>query len=119
MALYNLKEFQTLVISSNWSYFNERRAFKSLDNLDWNDDDLAKLLCGIKETDFKKTFPKCIIHDFPGEEFVDADQYVVYWDEDTDTSCGNIHKATVSLSVKIAIITTSAGQIAGVVSFHP
>jgi hypothetical protein len=118
MALYPLQDFQALVASTKWCYLNERRAFRALDNLGWTDDDLAKLLCGINPSDFQKTVPNCAIQDFPGEDLVNADQYAVYWDEDTGTSCGDIYKATVSLSVKIAIMTTPDGQSAGVVTFH-
>jgi len=76
------------------------------------------MLCRMTQNDFQKVAPNCKINEFPGEDFVDADQYEVHWDEETGTSCGNLFRATVSLSLKIAIMTTPDGQQAGVVTLH-
>jgi hypothetical protein len=118
MALYHLQDFQELVASSKWCCLNKRRAFRTLDKLGWSDDDLAKMLCSMRPNDFQKIVPKCKVNDFPGEDYVDADQYEVHWNEEVAASCGNLMDATVSLSLKIAIVTGLDGQKAGVVTFH-
>lgn len=118
MALYSLEDFKSLVLSSRWRYLNENRAFRSLDKLDWKDDNFVQVLNGLHQNDFQKTVPKCRINDFVGVDYVDADQYEIHWDEDAGIRQPYSTNMTISLSLKIAIITNPQGQLAGVVTFH-
>ncbi|SHN93253.1 hypothetical protein BHECKSOX_2357 [Bathymodiolus heckerae thiotrophic gill symbiont] len=120
MARYNLDEFKSLVNSSKLRFLNTRRTTSSLDKLEWSNEDLARMLCGMHSNDFQKTVPKCRINDCPGHEYeyVDADQYEIHWNEDTRTRSNHPNYPAVSLSLKIAIIITPDGQSAGLVTFH-
>lgn len=118
MALYPLEEFKSLVLSSNWTFLNEERPFRTLEKLDWNKDNLAQVLNGLHQDDFQKTVPKCKINNFVSEDFVIADQYEVHWDENEGARQPYQTNTTVSLSLKIAIMTNSEGQLAGIVTFH-
>lgn len=118
MALYQLDDFKRLVGSDNWCYFNRRRAIGTLDKLEWEDDYFLLVLCNLTEDDFQKTAPTCKIEDYPFAEYVDADQYEIHWDEENRVRRTSLVGATVSLSLKIAIITNEQGQIAGLVTLH-
>ncbi|MFZ1547609.1 MAG: hypothetical protein WAT12_11010 [Candidatus Nitrotoga sp.] len=119
MALYPLEDFKLLIASSNWSYFNERRPFKHLDKLSWNNDDLKDVLCSLDpEEDFRKTFQNQEVNDLPGISFVHADHYVIHWDMDDWVRRRYASKSTIELSLKIAIVENATGQLAGVVTFH-
>lgn len=118
MALYSLNEFQSLVAASKWTYLNERRAFKHLDKLNWGNEDLAIMLCGLQAENFRKTFKNNKINDFPGQDYVDADHFVVHWDMDEHIRRKYPTDSTLELSVKIAILTDASGNVAGVVDFH-
>lgn len=119
MALYVLQDFQNLVASSKWSYLNKRRAHNNLDKLDWSDVDLARLLSSLSPNDFQKTVLNCKINDFPGQDYIDADQYEIHWNEITSNREPNsTRNGTFSLSLKIAIMNIEQNQSAGVVTFH-
>ena len=120
MAIYNLEEFQTLVLSSKLEFLNVRRTTNNLDKLDWDNNKLKKMLCGMNSDDFQKTVKNCKINDCPSAEYVDADQYEVHWDEDAciRRNRNDLARSTVSLSLKIAIITLDDGELAGLVTFH-
>lgn len=119
MPLYNLQEFQQMVHADRWGYFNIRRPHANLDKLGWSDEYLARVLCGLDEQrDFQKTVPNCAVNDLEGHEFLDADQYKLYWDEVQGVGCIEPDQATVCLSLKIAIIQDEDGSWAGVVTFH-
>lgn len=118
MALYHLNDFKELLASDNWCYFNRRRAIGTLDTLEWEDDYFLTVLDGLTEDDFQKTVANCKIEDYPFAEYVDADQYEIHWDVDEHARRQFITDSTVSLSLKIAVITNEHGQIAGVVTFH-
>lgn len=118
MAIYHLKDFKNLLTSDNWSYFNRRRSIATLDKLDWSDDYFLTFLNGLVEEDFQKTVTNCKIEDYPFAEYVDADQYEIHWDVDEHVRRQSITGSTLSLSLKIAIITNDHGQIAGIVTIH-
>lgn len=118
MALYPLEDFKSLILSSSWRYLNENRAFRTLDKLDWNDNNLVQMLNGLHPNDYQKTVQNCKINDFVNADFVDADQYEIHWDEETGIRHPAPTNTTISLSLKIAIMTNSQGQLAGVVTFH-
>lgn len=119
MALYRLEEFQNLVTTSNWCYLNERRPFKHLDKLGWEDSDLVDVLCSLHpQEDFRKTFQNCEINDYPGLNYIHADHYVIHWDMDEWVRRKYPTKSTLELSIKIAILQNSEGQLAGLVTFH-
>lgn len=118
MALYSLVDFKKLLASENWSYFNRRRAIGTLDNLNWADKYFLTVLNSLTEDDFQKTVATCKIEDYPFAEYVDADQYEIHWDEEEHVRRPSLVNSTLSLSLKIAIITNDHGQIAGVVTLH-
>lgn len=118
MALYSLDDFKKLLASENWSYFNRRRAIGTLDNLNWADKYFLTVLNSLTEDDFQKTVATCKIEDYPFAEYVDADQYEIHWDEEEHVRRPSLVNSTLSLSLKIAIITNDHGQIAGVVTLH-
>lgn len=119
MALYPLNEFKSLVASSNWSYFNERRPHKTLDELGWEDDYFIRVLYGLSEDDFQKTVKDRKINNYPHQDIVDADQYEIHWDIKNCVGRKDPTNSTISLSLKIAIITNQFGRIAGIVSLKP
>lgn len=126
MAIYSLEDFKSLVISEKWTYFNENRAFKHLNKLNWGDGELANVLCSLdSREDFRKSFTDQIVNDLPGKETVHADHYVINWDIEEWTRKSyewvrrnNYPISTVELSIKIAIVQNETGQLAGVVNFH-
>lgn len=115
---HDLLVFQNLVKSSEWSYLNERRAFSTRDKLNWADGDVADMLCGLLPADHQKTVHDCVVNDLPGCELVTADQYMIFWHEETKTRRPSFEGGVLELSLKIAIFTDSAGQAAGLVTFH-
>lgn len=115
---YDLNVFQGLVKSSQWCYLNERRAFNTLDNLVWTDDDVADMLCGLLPVDFQKIVENCTVNDFPGCELMTADQYRILWHEATKTRRSIFSSGVIELSLKIAIFTDNDGEAAGLVTFH-
>ena len=117
MALYQLTDFKKLLGSDNWTYFNRRRAIGTLDKLEWEDEYFLTVLSSLTDNDFQKTVLTCKIEDYPFAEYVDADQYEIHWNEESHIRT-TLEHATVSLSLKIAIITNRHGQIAGVVTLH-
>lgn len=119
MALYNLNEFKSLLASGNWMYFNERIPHKTLDNLSWDDDYLIQVLSGLSASDFQHTVNDCKIENYPYADIVDADQYELFWDTDNHVRQTSINNKTISLSLKIAIISNEHGRISGIVTFKP
>jgi len=117
-SLYDLAHFRKLVENGEWGYLNERRPKRTRDKLDWTDEDVSEFLCGITEQSYTKTVQNRRVTDFPGHEFVDADQYEVHWDEANKISRGQATSQTITFSVKIAIVEDAEGQVAGVVTFH-
>lgn len=117
--LYDLTAFQALVLSSDWCYLNERRAFRTKDKYGWTDEDIADILCALIEADFDKSVPNCKINEHPKLDYVDADQYRIYWDEVARCRRSQHGSSTVELSLKIAIVTDADGKAAGLVTLHP
>ena len=118
MALYSLNDFQTLVSASAWDYLNLYRATQTLDILSWANADLEELLLALHTDDFQKTVPNCKINDFENQDYVDADQYEIHWDETNCARCAYPSNKTLSFSLKIAIVTSLQGPLSGLVTFH-
>ena len=116
--LYCLEFFKTQLRIDQWQLFNERRASENMDKLDWSFHDLKKMLLGMRTFCFQKTVPNCTVNDLYGYETLDSDQYCVYWDEETSQCTRDYSSATVSLSLKIAVIEDDEGSLSGVVTFH-
>lgn len=89
-----------------------------MDKLDWNDNNLVQMLNGLHPNDYQKTVRNCKINDFVDADLVDADQYEIHWDEEAGIRHPKSTDTTISLSLKIAIMTNPQGQLAGVVTFH-
>lgn len=89
-----------------------------MDKLGWESEDLKRMLYALEAADFQKTVPNCRIHDLPGYDFIDADQYAIYWDETAGMRRNEPLPGTVALSMKIAIVTDEDGTCAGIVTFH-
>jgi len=119
MALYQLDEFKSLLASDNWAYFNRRLPIQTLDNLGWEDSDLLTMLFGLSDNDFQHTVPKCKIENYPHADYVDADQYEIYWDTENLVRQTLITETTLCMSLKIAIITNKYGRISGLVTLKP
>jgi hypothetical protein len=117
--LYELITFQGLVLSGEWCYLNERRVSRTKDNYSLSDEDIAEILCSLTEADFDKQVLNCAINEHPGLRYVDADQYRIFWDLDAGVRRSKSSSATVELSLKIAIVLDSDGQVAGLVTLHP
>lgn len=126
MAIYSLDDFNLLIQSGDWIFFNVRRPRKHLDSLDWSDEELTDVLHSLKTEDFKKSVNDQIVSNLPGIETVDADTYGMHWDCEewvrrsyAWVSGHNFPITTVELYFKIAIVPNGTGRLAGVVSFHP
>lgn len=117
--LYCLEFFKEQIRNDRWGIFNTRRTERSLDTLDWDYNTLRILLLNLQTFSFQKTVSNCTVNDLDGYEELDSDQYCVCWDEDNSVSVREISKATVILSLKIAVIEDSEGVLSGVVTFHP
>ena len=115
---HDLLAFQNLVEAGEWSYLNERRAFNTRDKLNWVDGDVAEMLCGLLPADHQKVVLNCAVNDLPGCDFVTADQYSIFWNEETKTRRSGIGEGIIELSLKVAIFVDSNGQGAGLVTFH-
>jgi hypothetical protein len=118
MAIYNLEEFQILVKATRWHYLNERRTFKHLDKLNWSDEEFTIMLSSLTVKDFKKSFQNNKVNDYPGLDYVDADQFVIHWDMDEHVRKDRASDSTMELSMKIAIIRDTLGNLSGIVDFH-
>jgi len=119
MALYSLERFKCLLRAGEWDYLNRKRTFKNLDKLEWQDSDLLTMLYALNgTTHFQKTVRNCKVNDCSCQDYVDADQYEIHWDEQKSIARGQPMRGTVSLSLKIAILNDSNGEFAGVVVFH-
>jgi hypothetical protein len=118
MALYSLEVFKELLLASSWCYLNEKRAFDTLDKLGWDHDNLLQVLSQLHKEDFQKTVPNCKINDYIGVDYVPADQYEIHWDEEGNFRRPISTRTTTSLSLKIAIMTNTEGQAAGLVTIH-
>lgn len=118
MPLYDLSAFQDLVREGDWDYLNTTRPEQTKDKLGWGDEQVATMLCGLSGGDFQKTVPKCKVHRLFGEEFIDADQYEIHWDEYAGTRRPRPGSGTISLSLKIAIAADASGNFAGLVTLH-
>lgn len=89
-----------------------------MDKLDWDNQHLHDLLCQLNENDFQKTVPNCKINGIINQDYIDADQYEIFWDEETRTRQQSISSSTTSLSLKIAVYTTPEGDKAGLITMH-
>ena len=125
MAIYQLSEFQSLVASNRWAFLNNTRPKKHLNILGWDNNNLAEILCRLEANDFRKTFKNQIVNNLPGVNTIDADHYVVNWDIDNWVRRSHqwvqghpISPSIIELSIKIAIVETSNGSLAGLVTFH-
>jgi hypothetical protein len=119
MALYQLDEFKQLLASDNWCYFNRRLPIQTLDNLGWEDSDLLTMLFGLTDDDFQHTVENCKIENYLHADYVDADQYEIYWDTEELVRQTLITNTTLCMSLKIAIIKNEYGRICGIVSLKP
>ena len=118
MPLYDLEAFKTLVREGEWAYLNERRPFRTKDKLGWNDDDVAEMLCGLSANDFQKAVPNCTVTCFPTCDLVDADQYEIHWDDSEKVRKSMPTLGTISLSLKLALVSDVDGAFAGLVTLH-
>lgn len=118
LPTYCLKYFQSKVLEGKWKLFNRRRAEDALDDLKWTPDNLKEMLLGMTGG-FQKTFKNATVNDLAGYRSIDADQYIVHWDEDRKVALPTERGASVSLSLKIAIKIDDPDDISGVVTFHP
>lgn len=117
--LYDLANFQALVRDNQWCYLNERRPKNTCEKYDLTNDDVEQLLCALTPDDFQKTVPNCRVENaFRGCDYVDADQYSIYWHEDSKRRRSFFTRETIDFSLKIAIVTDSNGDVAGLVTFH-
>lgn len=115
---HDLLVFQNLVKTGEWGYLNERRAFNTRDKLNWMDEDVAEMLCGLLPDDHQKVVHNCAVNNLPGCDLVTADQYLIFWDEETKKRRSGNGQGIIELSLKIAIFADSNGQGAGLVTFH-
>lgn len=119
MRYCSLEEFKALVRDGNWVYLNERRAFNTKEKLGWTDNEVAEVLLGLDgEKNFQKSVKECKVNDFPGQEFIDSDQYEIHWNEVERVGKREPMRGTVSLSMKIAVAEDADGFFAGLVTFH-
>jgi hypothetical protein len=119
MAYCSLEEFKTLVREGSWAYLNERRAFKTKEKLGWSDNDVAEMLLGLNgQKDFQKSVSNRRVNDFPGHEFIDADQYEIHWHVEERVGKSGPMPGTISLSLKISVAADADGRFAGLVTFH-
>jgi hypothetical protein len=117
--LYDLANFQALVRDSQWGYLNERRPKNTCETYGLTDDDVEKILCALIPKDWQKTVPDCRVENaFNGCYFVNADQYSINWHEESKTRRSVWSNETIDFSLKIAIVTDSKGDVAGLVTFH-
>lgn len=124
-ALYDLTVLQTLIGTGDWDYLNERsdrqwlgHAKKTLEKLEWDEADLVEVLRELTPEDWQKTVPDCAIHNLPGVEFIDADQYEIHWDEYENCRRGVWTGNCTSLSLKLALVRDASGEYAGLVTLH-
>jgi hypothetical protein len=117
LPTYCLKYFQEKVRQGKWSLFNRRRAEDELEDLKWSPQDLQDMLLGMKGG-YQKTFKNATVNDLPGYRSIDADQYIVYWNEEKKVALSSERGASVSLSLKIAIKEDEPDDVSGVVTFH-
>ena len=118
-AAYCLQEFKNLISEGHWGYFDKRMAYKTLDDLDWENEQLVEVLGRLDSDDYQKTFPDCEVHNLPGQLTIHGDQYGIYWHPETKTRRRGPEDGTLALSLKIAIATRSNGICAGIVTLHP
>lgn len=119
MHCCSLDEFKTLVREGNWAYLNERRAFKTKEKLGWTDDNVAEVLLALNERqDFQKSVSDRKVNDFPGHDFIDADQYEIHWHEEEKVGKRGPMPGTVSLSLKITVAEDADSRFAALVTFH-
>lgn len=118
VPLYCIEFFKQHLKDGNWQLFNKIRVVRALRDLDWDADDMKAVLLSIKSGCFQKTVPDRIVTDLPGYDTVVADQYLVHWDEDEKKCVSDYHLATVSFSLKVAVISDDLGELSGVVTFH-
>lgn len=115
---YCLSYFKQFVAKGDWYFFNDTRVLRNLDKLDWNHDDLAKVLMGLHSRHCQKNVSNCIVNELDGYETIDSDQYEVHWDHDENRAKPYPQTGTVSLSLKISIVDDDCGEACGVVTFH-
>jgi hypothetical protein len=115
---YELSVFQELVRAESWGYLNEARPRRTKEKLQWSDDEVAALLCGLVAGDFQRSVPDCEVHDCGELEYVTADQYRIFWDETSHSRSPRWTRDTLELSLKIAIVEDDEGKVAGVVTLH-
>lgn len=122
---YELDIIKQLVRSDAWGYLNKHRIFQTLDNLDWGDDQVVSVICGLNAAivpggDFKKTVPNCSVTCLPGCNTVDADMYRIHWDEEACVRRPDcVPGVTIELSLKLAIVNIGNGRLTGLVTLHP
>lgn len=116
--LYSLDEFKQLVKDGRFMYFNLNNCFKTQEKYNWSDENVDSILYAIRPKDFQKTIPNRLVNDCPGYTTVDADQYEIYLNEENFECVDSVEQCTVVLSIKIAIIISHDGKLAGTVTFH-
>lgn len=118
MASYDLENFKRLISEKDIEIFNHRRVYNNLDKLNWDESYLKKVLMALSPNDFQKIVPNCKIEDHHSQSYVGADQYEIHWNEQNESRSERMNLNTISLSLKIAIISDDKGELAGMVTFH-
>ncbi len=116
--MYCLEYFKQYVKKDEWVFFNLKRPLANLEKLDWSESNLRDVLLGIRNSNWQKTVKDCIVNDLEGYRTIDSDQYEVHWHEENCISMSRPQNGTVSLSMKIAVISDVNGECSGVVTFN-
>ncbi|UVA80486.1 hypothetical protein [Pandoraea commovens] len=125
MPLYDLKKLQELIRDGQYQYLNEEDgrkwrglAWKTMDNLGWEEEDLVKMLLALDECHWQTTAQNCAVGNCYGLQGVDADQYEIHWDEDEGVWREAPQLGLISISLKLALIQLPSGDMAGLVTLH-
>lgn len=115
-----LHDLQELVRKGAWNYMNTRRTYRHLDDLDWGEEHVIRVLLALEPTDFEKTVPNCKVHErWCPEDLVLADQYCIPWDLENHCRAPDHVAYPFALSIKLSLVKESNGDLTGVVTFHP
>jgi len=104
-SLYCLPYLQELVAGGYWDYLNlNNRMLATLDNYGWDRSNVADAILKMTSGNFDKVVPNCKYEEDPGPDFVDADQYKMFYDGG-------------HFSLKLALVDRN-GELAGLVTLH-
>ncbi len=126
---YDLAAFQRLLREGKWTFFHTTRAQETKWELGWeSDDEIYNILDQLEAVDFERTRPNCPVAEIEGVDFVDADQYSIYWHIDQGCRKHCMMSGVLRFSLKIAIEydlrfdgqfdEEPSVDMAGLVTFH-